>query len=343
MNCIEVGELMQRRLDYDLNEQETLQLESHLAQCSSCRMMFERLSMLSTQLAQLPHVTPSISIVDSILPQLLEIDIVKQNEVSSLLNKREEAADVELSHKRKSSSLSKKWMVTASSLVAAAAILLTIGITNINKQSNSDADTSGTMTAFDHATQDERAETFRTRTDDISVAEQSSTRQQEPRLGVEDEISPTTSMSVDHFTKSPSIQGGINVSKNNEADNLPITDGVVEQEHRAKDDYSVAENDNKNNMEWLPAEANEEYGFMTIVEPSLTMSYISPDEKYYIELGKHMITVYDFYSGETINSFEVPIEGDIAFVGWHEEAIEFYIEVTDKQLQTHPLTFVMEQ
>src|SRR5690606_12730635 len=259
-------------------------------------------------------------------------------------NKREEAAYLEQSQlrSRNISSLSKKWMVTASSLVAAAAILLTIGITNINKQSNSDADTSGTMTAFDYATQDEKAETFRTRTDDISVAEQSSTRQQEPKFGV-DEISPTTSMSVDHFTKSPSIQGGINVSKNNEADNLPITDAVVEQEHRANDDYFVTENDNKNNIEGSPAEETEDYGFMTIVEPSLATSTISPDEKYYIELDKHIITVYDFYSGETINNFEVPIEGDIAFVGWHEEAIEFYIEVTDKQLQTHPLTFVIEQ
>lgn len=74
MNCQEVMELMQRYLDKDLNEPETRTLLRHLQQCPECTEMFERLKRLSNDLESLPKVLPPYSIVDSILPQLEQLD-----------------------------------------------------------------------------------------------------------------------------------------------------------------------------------------------------------------------------------------------------------------------------
>jgi len=74
MNCQEVMELMQRHLDLDLNESEQKALMDHLRECPDCAEMFERLRQLSQELASLPKVSPPFSLVDSILPQLEEID-----------------------------------------------------------------------------------------------------------------------------------------------------------------------------------------------------------------------------------------------------------------------------
>lgn len=73
MNCEEVMELMQRSLDGDLDSAETSRMKEHIQTCPECAAMFERLTLLSDNLAQLPRVAPSFSIVDSILPRLEQI------------------------------------------------------------------------------------------------------------------------------------------------------------------------------------------------------------------------------------------------------------------------------
>ncbi|CAM4000970.1 zf-HC2 domain-containing protein [Cohnella lubricantis] len=75
MNCEEVMELMQRSLDGDLDKAETSRMKEHIQTCPDCAAMFERLTLLSDNLAQLPRVVPSFSIVDSILPQLEMIEL----------------------------------------------------------------------------------------------------------------------------------------------------------------------------------------------------------------------------------------------------------------------------
>jgi len=70
MNCQEGMELMQRYVDYDLNEEETARLMEHVGQCPDCAAMFQRLVRLSRGLEQLPRVTPPYSLVDAILPKL---------------------------------------------------------------------------------------------------------------------------------------------------------------------------------------------------------------------------------------------------------------------------------
>lgn len=74
MNCQEVTELMHRQLDDDLRESEMEVLLNHTRHCPDCAAMFERLTRLSAELTSLPKVTPSYSLVDAIMPELLRID-----------------------------------------------------------------------------------------------------------------------------------------------------------------------------------------------------------------------------------------------------------------------------
>lgn len=74
MSCEEAYEWMQRDLDGDLSDDEQTMLKQHLTLCRDCASLYQRLSSLSTHLAQLPLVEPPISIVNSILPELDRID-----------------------------------------------------------------------------------------------------------------------------------------------------------------------------------------------------------------------------------------------------------------------------
>jgi hypothetical protein len=79
MKCQEVMMYMQRQLDGDLAPKEENELHAHLMHCLDCAQMFERLQALSNELSQLPKVMPPFSLVDAIMPQLLELD--KQSEM----------------------------------------------------------------------------------------------------------------------------------------------------------------------------------------------------------------------------------------------------------------------
>mgnify|MGYP000507022338 CR=1 FL=1 len=70
MKCAEEMELMQRYLDHDLLDAEQSTLFAHLECCPECTVMLEKLQRLSDDLANLPKVFPSVSLVDLILPQL---------------------------------------------------------------------------------------------------------------------------------------------------------------------------------------------------------------------------------------------------------------------------------
>lgn len=75
MICEEVMELIQRHVDGDLTEEETVGMTEHVRECADCAAMLERLRRLSEGLMQLPKITPPFSLVDAILPQLDAIAI----------------------------------------------------------------------------------------------------------------------------------------------------------------------------------------------------------------------------------------------------------------------------
>lgn len=74
MNCQEVIELMQRKLDHDLDDKEHVAMIKHLQRCTDCSELFERLQAVSQELELLPKVVPPYSLVDAIMPQLDAID-----------------------------------------------------------------------------------------------------------------------------------------------------------------------------------------------------------------------------------------------------------------------------
>ncbi|MCC2685273.1 MAG: hypothetical protein K0R75_2172 [Paenibacillaceae bacterium] len=80
MNCQEVMELMQRSLDNDLKAEENNTMQQHLLHCSDCAAMYVRLQRLSRDLEALPKVKPPFSIVDSILPQLEQLELIHKEE-----------------------------------------------------------------------------------------------------------------------------------------------------------------------------------------------------------------------------------------------------------------------
>ncbi|MBO9605207.1 MAG: zf-HC2 domain-containing protein [Paenibacillaceae bacterium] len=75
MTCETILTLMQLSVDRELAEDEQSVLDAHLASCPECAALYGRLLRLSHDLEQLPKVVPPISIVDSILPKLEQLDV----------------------------------------------------------------------------------------------------------------------------------------------------------------------------------------------------------------------------------------------------------------------------
>ncbi|SDT34635.1 Putative zinc-finger [Paenibacillaceae bacterium GAS479] len=152
MTCQEVVDYMNRYLDGDLDEHERLLLMEHLNECPDDQELFERLKRLSSDLEELPKIVPPFSLVDSILPQLAEIDDLRDAKAASRggaslsLNESEEAASEEESEmparsvrRSDTSRFSKRariWTGSAAAAAAAVVILLAVpwGSTSLDKQ-----------------------------------------------------------------------------------------------------------------------------------------------------------------------------------------------------------------
>lgn len=134
MKCTEVMEWMHRYLDHDLSPDETIEMYRHIDNCPSCAEVFDRLTMLSEQLEQLPDVKPPFNLVDSILPQLEEIDLGVQG--ASAVSP-EDAKVVPLTRKNthgktvKGTSRAASMAMRTGIGAVAAAIILLIAVLNI--------------------------------------------------------------------------------------------------------------------------------------------------------------------------------------------------------------------
>ncbi|GIQ69722.1 zf-HC2 domain-containing protein [Xylanibacillus composti] len=82
MKCQEVIELIQRHLDQELTEEETVAMHNHMEHCDECAGMFARMAKLSEELVSLPKVAPAFSLVDQILPRLQEIDELRNQGIA---------------------------------------------------------------------------------------------------------------------------------------------------------------------------------------------------------------------------------------------------------------------
>ncbi|MEK8215724.1 zf-HC2 domain-containing protein [Paenibacillus sp. FSL L8-0463] len=133
MKCAEVMEWMHRYLDHDLSQDEMIEMFRHIDDCSSCAEVFDRLQLLSQQLEQLPDVKPPFSLVDSILPQLDQLDLNVQGKSADAVSPEEESKVVPFSRKSTHGKASKGASLAARTGIgaAAAAVILLIAMFNM--------------------------------------------------------------------------------------------------------------------------------------------------------------------------------------------------------------------
>ncbi|GAA0408683.1 zf-HC2 domain-containing protein [Paenibacillus motobuensis] len=167
MKCSEAVEWMHRYLDHDLNDEESAQLFEHIGNCRDCAEEFDILKRLNSKLEQLPKVMPKISLVDSILPQLDEIDRARREggSASEVLPGMEplvaKSAEAATSRSRRQSPWRSR-AFRAGTLGVTAAIVLGIFIYNYQPHTVSDAEMSvqsmSSSDKADHAAQSDRAD-----------------------------------------------------------------------------------------------------------------------------------------------------------------------------------------
>ncbi|WMT42342.1 anti-sigma factor [Paenibacillus sp. D2_2] len=179
MKCSEAVEWMHRYLDHDLNDEESAQLFEHIRNCRDCAEEFDILKMLNSKLEQLPKVMPKINLVDSILPQLDEIDRARREEGSAsevlpgmkpLVAKSEEPA---ASRSRRQSPWRNR-AFRAGALGVTAALVLGIFIYNYEPRTASDAEISvQSLSSSDMADNATRSDTTNSSSSDASRDAQS--------------------------------------------------------------------------------------------------------------------------------------------------------------------------
>lgn len=164
MKCSEAVEWMHRYLDHDLNDEESARLFEHIRMCRDCAEEFDILKRLNSRLEQLPKVMPKISLVDSILPQLDEIDRARREEgsASEVLPGMEplvaRSAEAAASRSRRQSPWRSR-AFRAGALGVTAALVLGIFIYNYQPHTVSDAEMSvQSMSSNDQAAQSDRTD-----------------------------------------------------------------------------------------------------------------------------------------------------------------------------------------
>lgn len=321
MKCTEVGELMQRHLDYDLNETELEVLMTHLSNCNQCTELFEKLTLLSGSLEQLPRVTPSISIVDAIFPELDKIESAKEKEKKLLQLKR------------------KRIWTTVSSIATAAAIMLLM----VNLSGNSL--TSSNDIAMPNAANKKSVDSGAPRS-----ADEDSPLVIEEREGLglnPDEslikqfaVVPTSSTrdidSVDNnvdasYQDTHSIPSTHNTHNSDEV--TPITEGPIPYEDDSDSQSLVDENlpmqPFKNIAEAGEEDLGQQANSTSYSYDVAQQQYFSLDNLFYLQFETNTIAVYETSTKEIVQEWKKPVEGVYQFLSWDKDGTGFTFQVTD--------------
>lgn len=74
-NCEQIQTLFQAYVDDELEASHRSIFDSHLVDCTTCQKQWQSFQQLSLALSQLPQVTPPYSIVDRMMPQLVQTPV----------------------------------------------------------------------------------------------------------------------------------------------------------------------------------------------------------------------------------------------------------------------------
>ncbi|MCR8659187.1 anti-sigma factor family protein [Paenibacillus endoradicis] len=328
MNCTEVGELMQRNLDYDLSELELETLMTHLSDCAQCTVLFEKLTLLSGSLEQLPRVTPSISIVDAILPELERIDKEKRNSLIVAKQRRT------------------RWFTSVGSIATAAAIVvLMVNLNGIPATNNSSATDLAMKLNVENSTASEP-------TTDLFIASQEDAESEDalsPRLRASDSVEQYAleSGSTHNYAQSDDVSDkNQGVESTAVAPTLPSIKKDSSTE-RPKDTLSTAF------VPTLTGSLTEKVDKLGVLNELATtiqaqsgeaeevnvQQYLSNDEKVYLKFEEHTISVYETSSNQIMKQWDLPQQGLFEFIEWDNEGKNFTFQVTDEAGQITSYTW----
>lgn len=347
MICTEVGELMQRQLDHDLDEQELTKLMTHLGECEACQHLFERLTLLSGSLEQLPRVTPSISIVDSILPEL-------------------EAIDRQRTQQRQKRGQWKRWMTASASVAAAAAVVFMMSnLAGNGNQANNSApevamsyESSTASGSYDIMSMSGDARNFAGEMMEDSygydqaangyhIAPLSSPieslrkdwgkqdQESEPGSGelrgsLKSQISSNdggADQRVTTTTESTAVAGQGNESTQSEGGSQPVEDSapVVKDQSinsaSGQEEAAITSETENNEKGLLPSINSVDKNFVAV-------RHFSPDGKVYIAFEGHTIVLYETSSEQQLRTWEIEGSGTASFVEWSADNNSFVYAVT---------------
>lgn len=323
MNCTEVGELMQRNLDCDLNKVELETLMTHLSDCSKCTALFDRLMLLSGSLEQLPRVVPSISIVDAILPELERIDKAKANTL------------IRAKHRRT------RWLTTAGSIATAAAIVVLMVNLNGTPASNNASiadvametgqpnniandlatgnlsvassdgpvaatDSSGKMRATDGVSR------YSYESGAVSNGPQDEGEQHSLEVNrISEDIAPTT--------KSPNSNNYSFAEKTPNLTTNPVLPEPTGSLSGGIDEMGV--------LNGIVTNINDQFG----EDVATTIpQYVTADGQFYLQFEEHIIAMYETSSKQVIQQWELPQQGLYEFTQWNNEGKSFTFQVTNE-------------
>jgi len=332
MNCIEVGELMQRNLDSDLNEHELTILMNHLSECATCSQLFEKLTLLSGSLEQLPRVTPSISIVDAILPELERIDQQKKIEEQSTSRKRNSRM---------------RWYTSLGSIAAAAVVIITMVSINGLPGMNNNNNASVALNEFFQRSSD----------DSMSKADSPSNFPSSAQLNGENDAlsSPTTLFGeyLNNVNEGVISQFGLRRQADAPAEGISkynIIDqsgGTFAKEAKESADARSMVNDDQlplaepaeppffeGNVEESDKLVPDEYNIVGGIQLT-QLSNVSPDEQVYLQFEEHTISVYDYSTGELVQQWNKLIDGEYQFGEWADDHSYFTYTIVDNNGKLH--------
>ncbi|MGN7765265.1 anti-sigma factor family protein [Paenibacillus sp. 22594] len=378
MKCAEVMEWMHRYLDHDLSQEEIIEMFRHIDNCPSCADVFDRLSVLSQQLEQLPDVKPPFSLVDSILPRLDELDRVDAQE--PVMTSTEESKAVPFTRKStrgKSSKGSSLATRTGIGAVAAAVILL-IAIFNmpdsmpaadVDMALNQAADTNSgqTMQKTDEAAGSEPGAVQDGSGDSADraagITEQDnktfSATGNNTSGGADEMMTPSTAPTPDSpaVTPDPTKEpASFKRQITSEPDKDPATPAVEDMKISTSDQDTSGDNASPDSPPKSKSGANnsisesqqfpssEEAGVMGLHSALVSPSPLtSPDGRFGAELAGQQLVLYAIPSGAARDNWtaltSLPLEGEWVSGQWSEDSRVFtYVTLQNGNQMTKSYT-----
>ncbi|RUS48550.1 anti-sigma factor [Cohnella sp. AR92] len=350
MTCDEGMELIQRSIDNDLDSQETMLMNDHIRTCPDCAALFDRLTLLSRNLAELPRVTPPFSLVDSILPRLDEIDSenraarAAQAEADSVAPSDGSPSEAASSRRRNRGPLRKLAGAIAAGLVAGIAIVAAPSLFNGSSDNHDSASPSlmsqasksmesaapasspeaAARSMADDKANDKASELPPTTTPLVAPNKVDVTFSEAKKNGETGGETPVPDSSGDGRGESTEQEYSLSLTSRSSEDSgeesSPTADAVPSADDKAKDMKISQGIAGTGDAIASGSEYDQNTAANAFVMPSSALSWISPDQKYKATAGEQRVSVYSYEDGSLIFQSAVHSSETLSSIYWEEDS-----------------------